>query len=169
MKAEELLTAAVLKNHESNASDSSHPFACFEDAGSCLFSVLTLDKGGEVEVGLHPPTLKLLFKLLAGYLTQAVPKQAAVDDRGHCSSYIIFIRGSKIFCTCSDSAHGLFPPHCGSRFIVSINVQIDIISVIWLLHVVCSFKIKINQIKVPFNNIRTHQNTSSDYDHLEIF
>lgn len=99
MKAEEPLTAAMLKNHESNASDSSHPFACFEDAGSCLFSVLTLEKmGEEVEVELHPPTLKLLFKLLEGYLTQAVPKWAAVDDRGHCSSYIIFLRGSKIIC-----------------------------------------------------------------------
>ncbi|XDV15446.1 hypothetical protein PO909_015541, partial [Leuciscus waleckii] len=60
-----------------------------QDAGSCLFSVLTLDKlGEEVEVELHPPTLKLLFKLLAGYLTQAVPKWAAVDDRGYCSSHV---------------------------------------------------------------------------------
>lgn len=150
MKAEEPLTAAVSRNHESNASDSSHPFAGFEDAGSCLFSVLTLDKlGEEVEVGLHPPTLKLLFKLLAGYLTQAVPKWAAVDDRVHCSSYIIFRRGSKIFCTCSETAHSLFPSQCGSRFIVSLNVQIYIISVIWLLHVVLLMKVCLKKKKKP--------------------
>lgn len=56
-------------------------------------SVLTLD-ALEVEVGLHQPTPKLLLNLLAGCLTQAVPKWAAVHDREHCSSYIIFTRGS---------------------------------------------------------------------------
>lgn len=86
----------VLRSHESNASDSSHPFAFFEDAGSCLFSVLTLDKLGE-EVGLHPPTWKLKLKLLAGCLTQAVLKWAAVDESALLIIYHFHKRLKKYF------------------------------------------------------------------------